>query len=313
LARILIVGPGAVGTVLAVRLSRAGHTVSVLPREGTPPGTLPIRFRIEGVNPAEAPVSSVVGAVAPASADGAILAVKGFDLPAAAMRVAPLGPIPILLVQNGLGVVDRAADGLRTAGASGAIKGLVPAVQSLPTTWLGPGVARQAGVGEFLLAATPSPGAGAGTEQWAEWLASAGIPVRRVPDFPREIWRKLLINAAMNPVTADHGVENGRLAEDPWRGQARTLLREARQVAAAEGFEFTEAESEGELFRVVRATASNRSSMLQDVERHRRTEIDTISGAILDLGEAYGLRLPATRRVVERIRQRSPSELSAPP
>ncbi|MCI4366467.1 MAG: 2-dehydropantoate 2-reductase [Thermoplasmata archaeon] len=308
MARILIVGPGAIGTVLAVRLAVAGHAVSVLPRPGTPPGTFPDRFRIEGIVPAEAPVTLLEGPVLPGSADAAVLAVKGFDLTTAAIRLAPLGSVPILLVQNGLGVAERAADGLRSAGVPGEAPSLVPAVQSVPTTRLGPGIARQAGVGEVLLAAASSPGASEGTDRWADWLTGAGIPVRRVADFPREVWRKLLINAAMNPVTADHGVENGRLAVDPWRGQARTLLREARQVAAAEGFEFTEAESERDLFRVIRATAANRSSMLQDVERHRRTEIDSISGAILALGEAWGLALPATRRIVDRIRRRSPPE-----
>jgi 2-dehydropantoate 2-reductase len=313
LARILIVGPGAIGTVLAVRLSVAGHAVSVLPRPGTPPGTFPARFRIEGFGPTEAPVTTLEGPVLADSADAAVLAVKGFDLTTAAIRLAPVAHVPILLVQNGLGMAERAADGFRSAGAPGGAESLVPAVQSLPTTRLGPGIARQAGVGEALLAAAPPRGASAGTDRWAEWLTGAGIPVRRVADFPREVWRKLLINAAMNPVTADHGVENGRLADDPWRGQARTLLREAREVAAAEGFVFTEEESERDLFRVIRATAANRSSMLQDVERHQRTEIDTISGAILDLGEAWGLRLPATRRIVERIRRRSTSEPASLP
>jgi len=303
--RILIVGPGAIGTLFAVRLARAGHEVAALPRAGTASGTYPAKFRVEGIDPAEAPVTIVEGVVPPGRFEGVLIAVKGFDLAPALGRLGGVGDAPILLVQNGLRVVERAAEGLRSAGAPGAVDHLVPAVQTLPTTRIAPGVSRQAGVGEVLLPTTPGPAARDATDRWAAWLAGAGLVVRRVPDFDREVWRKLLVNAAVNPVTADHGVENGRLARDPWRGQALTLLEEARAVAAAEGHAFSREEAERDLFRVVRATAANRSSMLQDVEHHRPTEIDSISGALLALGEARGIPMPATRRIVARIRGRS--------
>jgi 2-dehydropantoate 2-reductase len=311
--RLLLVGPGAIGTLFAVRLAQAGHAVSVLARPGTPAGSFPARFRIEGVGPAEASVRVLEGPVPPGRYEAAILAVKGFDLESASAALAPVGPVPVLLLQNGLGVVDAATRGLRAAGAPLIAAGLVPAIQSIPGTRVAPGVSRQAGEGEVRLAARPAPGAEAATDRWAEWLGAAGFQVRRVPEFEREVWRKLLVNAAINPVTADHNVENGRLAEDPWRGQAKTLLHEARAVAAAEGIEFGEVEAEGELFRVVRATAANRSSMLQDLDRHRPTEIESISGALLVLGAHHGLTLPATRRVVERIRRRSAPPPTTPP
>jgi 2-dehydropantoate 2-reductase len=309
--RIVVVGPGAIGTLLAVRLAVSGASVRLVPRPGTRPALPTAEFRIEGVDPAVARVEVADPGRPLEPADAAVLAVKGFDLPQAAVALSGLVGAPILLPQNGLGIEELAARGLRRAGSLGGAPPLVRAINTLPATLLGPGRVRQAGSGGMLLDGDPPEPLGKATALWGTVLETAGIAVKRVPEFDREIWRKLLVNAAINPVTADHGVENGRLAEDPWRGQALTLLEEARAVAALEGFEFTEADAERELFTVVRATASNRSSMLQDLDHHRSTEVDTISGAILERARRHGLTLPATQRIVDRIHRRTAASADA--
>ena len=304
--RLLIVGPGALGTVLCVRLAQAGHAVTVLGRPGTPAGAYPDRFRVEGTDPSEAAVTIHRAGEPIDGFDAVGIAVKSYDLERCVTALEGLDPVPTLLIQNGLGIERVAERGLRAAGIGGWAEQLVRTVVSLPATWVSPGVARQAGHGEFLL---PRPSGGArdrAVERWSGLLASAGLVVREPEDFDREIWRKLLVNAAINPVTADHGIPNGRLAEDPWRGQALALLHEARSVAALEGQSFDAAEAERDMFSVVRATASNRSSMLQDLDRGRRTEVEAILGELLRRGEARGLQLPQTRRAVDRLRRRAP-------
>ena len=179
---------------------------------------------------------------------------------------------------------------------------MVRAVNSYGATWLGPGRVRYAGAGEILLPA--SGGSGSPAERAASAFVSAGFEVRRVPEIRREVWRKLLVNAAVNPVTADHNVVNGALRKDPLRGQALRLLREAQGVARAEGFDFPDEEADAELWRVVRATAENRPSMLQDVDRGRPTEVEWIDGALLAIGARHGLDLPETRRALERVHRR---------
>lgn len=233
--------------------------------------------------------------------DGILVTVKTFDVTTALTSIAAAYPQipPVLLPQNGLGIEDRARDALEAAGRSRAP--LVRAIASIPATLLGPGRIRAAGAGEVLVAAHPAPAVEAATRWFAELLRSGGIPVREVEELRREEWRKLLVNAAINPVTADHGILNGRLAEDPWRSQALHLLREARDAAGLDGVVFDESEVERDLFRVVRGTADNRSSMLQDLERGRPTEIEAISGAVLRVAWKHGIDLPATRRAVDRI------------
>ena len=233
-----------------------------------------------------------------------ILTVKTFDIEAAGRELARrlTRPMPVLALQNGLGVERRLASTLSGEGWPGAERLVVRGVNTIPATFLGPGRVRLAGEGEVVLGLddrSDGPGAGFGP-----LLSGAGVRVRYVDAIAREVWRKVLVNASINPVTAEFGVENGRLAEDPWRGISVALLSEARAVAQSEGFAFTQEEAEADLFRVVRATAHNRSSMLQDLDRGRPTELDAISGALLEIGQRRGLDLPNTRRAVRRIRDR---------
>jgi 2-dehydropantoate 2-reductase len=309
--RIVVVGAGAIGTLFAARLAHGGHDVALLPRpsSGGTPGER--ELRVEGVGPLTARVRWAELHAAP---DVVLAAVKSYDLVDALRPLSALGPIPLLLIQNGLGIEALADAARKSASTSVAAPPVaVRAVNSVPATWISEGVVRQAGNGSLLFDARPPAPMGPATETWAELLQGAGFDVRRVSLFDREVWRKLLVNAAINPVTADHGVENGRLALEPWRGQALALLEEARTVAGLEGVLFSREEAERELFQVVRATASNRSSMLQDLDRGRPTEIGVISGELLQRAERHGVELPATRRALRQILRKGPLRAGSAP
>lgn len=304
--RVLVFGAGAVGGFLGARLASAGHDVVVIARPSMVAAIRSSGLRVVGRSElVTRPRAS--DSIPPGSGfDVVLLTVKGPALAEAGRAIARSLAEPLLLVawQNGLGVEVPLAAGLREGGWDHPLRWVVRAVNSYGLTLESPGVVRHAGDGEVLL---PDEGPGArvdGARLVAELLRSAQLNVRQVVSFERELWRKALVNAAINPVTADHGVLNGRLLDDPWRGQAVGLLREAQRAAALAGQEFSDAEAEQELWRVVRATAGNRSSMLQDVERGRRTEIDLISGYLLDVADRTGVDLPATRRAVDRIHRR---------
>lgn len=307
--RVLIVGAGAIGSLFGFLLVRAGRSVILVAR---PPADMALRnggLRVEGRIEGTAPVEAVPEVPSEAPVDVVLLAVKARDVRSAARSVARAlsKPRPVVALQNGLGIESEVTLGLSDGGWPDPGSWVVRAVNSYGATWLGPGHVRYAGAGELLVPAGPGP-----ADRAVELFASAGLEVRRVPDLGREVWKKLLVNASINPVTADHRVPNGALRDDPLRGQALRLLREAQQVARAEGYDFPDAEADAELWRVVRATSENRSSMLQDVERGRPTEIDWISGAILAAGRRHGLDLPETRRALERVHRRESMGPSQP-
>jgi 2-dehydropantoate 2-reductase len=312
--RVIVVGAGAVGSLFGARLAAAGHDVLLV---GRPAHAAAIRtdgLKLEGRPESTYRVGAVERLPSHAEADAILLTVKSYDIGTAARAIgeAVRPPVPVLALQNGLGVESLVRDSLRAGGWPDAASYVVRGINSVPATLVGPGVVRPTGEGEVLLGTSEGGGQPRHVAMFARLLASAGIPTRPAEDVGKEEWRKVLINAAINPVTADHGIPNGQLARDPWRGQALELLTEAMAVSEAEGVELSRAEVERDLWKVARRTAENRSSMLQDLDRGRRTEIDAISGAVLDAGERRGLSLPATRRIVERIRRRSNRSLAAP-
>jgi len=307
--KILVLGAGAVGSLLGARLLGAGNSVQLV---GRPEHVAAIRahgLRIEGTDPGTYHPDAFPVLDPVTAPDAIVVTVKTFSLRAVAGELGARfpRPVPILLPQNGLNVETEVDGPLRSASGADPAPWLVRAVNSIPVTLVGPGVVRQAGVGEILLrdpaVAHPSS---ASTALFRDALSRAGIPVRLVADLEREVWRKALVNAAINPVTALHGVPNGRLSDAPYRDEALALLREAQRAAAVAGYLFSDAEVESDLARVIRATAANRSSMLQDRDRGRSTEIDAISGSLLRTATARGIDLPATRAVVERLRRDPP-------
>jgi 2-dehydropantoate 2-reductase len=300
--RVVVFGAGAIGSLFGARLAQAGHNVLLVARPDHARAIRSSGLLVEGVRPATVQLEAKEMWPTTWGADAVLVGLKTYDLVAGGREIAAAAPHPrpLLAPQNGLGVESALAKGLVPGGWKAVESVLVRSVHSVPATLVGPGHIRQAGEGEVLLP-IELPRAPAALDTWSALLESTGFRVRRVPDFERQVWKKAILNAAINPITADHNILNGQLLRDPWRGQALQLLRDAGSVAAAEGFSFTEEELETALWQVVRATAVNRSSMLQDIDRGRPTEIDAISGRILELGRAHRLHLPATQRAVDRI------------
>jgi 2-dehydropantoate 2-reductase len=304
--RIVVFGAGAIGSLLGATFAWAGHTVLLV---GRPDHVAAVRshgLRVTGRIVETAHLRAETAVPSDFDAEAALLTAKTFDLASAAGLLALEVPsaVPTLLPQNGLGVEETVRAALLAGGWPHPERSVVRAVNSLPATLLGPGEVRAAGVGEIVLGTAHVPSAPA-TRLFAKLLKEAGIATRTVPDLERELWRKALLNAAINPVTALHGVPNGRLLEEPYRTEAEALLLEALATARAFGYDFPEEEVRADLDRVVRATADNRSSMLQDLDRRRPTEVQAISGEILRRGQSKDLDLPATRKAIEAIRSRS--------
>ena len=301
--KILVLGAGAIGSLLGALLQEGGLSVRLV---GRPQHVEAIRkggLRVSGPRPRVVLLEASDTIPAGDEADAILVTTKTTGLVGAATELGrTLSPRPVLFLQNGLGIASAARAALESGGWSNPAAYVVRGVNSIPATWVGPGEVRETGVGEILLPVPSEAGPAAGAARlFRMLLEGARIPVEAVPEFEREVWRKALVNAAINPVTAVHGVVNGELLRDPRRTEALELLGEALAVARAAGFGFTSEEITRDFERIVRATASNRSSMLQDVDRRRPTEIDAISGEILREAERHGLELPATRAIVSKI------------
>ncbi|QTH46110.1 2-dehydropantoate 2-reductase [Cohnella sp. LGH] len=127
-------------------------------------------------------------------------------------------------------------------------------------------------------------------------LTEGGFSVFLSKQLNNEMMRKLLINAVINPLTAILRIPNGEIANSPDRLElARALFRETHDVLGAYGLEGEAADLWNAILRVGEATAGNRSSMLQDVEAGRETEVEAINGMIVRMAIGKGLDAPWNR------------------
>lgn len=285
---LLITGTGALASLFGARLAAAGVEVTML---GSWPEGL-AALRAHGVRLVEADGAQrawpVRIAADPAECRGipyALVLVKAWQTERAAQQLAACLPAVglALTLQNGWGNrealeqalgPDRVALGTTTLGA----------------TLLAPGVVRAGGQGPVTLGSHPR------VQPLANLLRAAGFDVRLANDVAGLAWGKLVINAAINPLTALLRAPNGQLLERP---EARALMGLAASEAAAAGlaqglhlpFDDPVAAAED----VARRTAVNHSSMYQDVQRGRPTEIDAICGAVVQAGERVGVATPVNR------------------
>ena len=128
----------------------------------------------------------------------------------------------------------------------------------------------------------------------AEACTRAGMPSKAVADARPGQWRKVIFNAATNPMGALTGLTHGRLCERPdLRAVVTGLVDEGKAVAAAQGIEL-DADPEELIDHAARPDVAygHKASMLQDVEAHRMTEVDYLNGGIARFGRELGVPTP---------------------
>jgi 2-dehydropantoate 2-reductase len=283
--RVAIIGTGALGCVFAARL--AVHVdVCVL---GTwPEGVAAIRAEgIHVVEPdgrlwsAQVPVYTDPSQVS--DVDVALVLVKSYQtLRAAEWAGEVLAPDGLAVtLQNGL---DNYPALIEAVGEARAGVG----VTYNGATMLSPGEVRHVAHNVTYLGATP-----ANRERiaaLAELLDRAGLEAQMGEDVEARQWGKAVANAAINPLSALWRVTNWALLQaNDRRWLLSQLAQEAANVALAKNIDLPFTDPVAHVESVCRTTAANRSSMLQDVERGRPTEIDSINGIIVAEGKALGV------------------------
>jgi 2-dehydropantoate 2-reductase len=150
----------------------------------------------------------------------------------------------------------------------------------------------------------PSPAPAGEIERLADACTRAGMPTEAVGDARGPQWRKVIFNAATNPVGALTGLTHGRVCEDAaLRRLVTGLVDEGKAVAAAQGIEL-DADPEELIDHAARPDVAydHKASMLQDVEARRQTEIDYLNGGIVRFGREHGVSTPLNEAVAALIR-----------
>jgi 2-dehydropantoate 2-reductase len=140
----------------------------------------------------------------------------------------------------------------------------------------------------------PSPARMDAIERLADACSRAGMPTAAVADARGPQWRKLIFNAATNPIGALTGLTHGRVCEDPaLRALVTALVDEGKAVAAAQGIELDEDPEELIDYAARPEVAyDHKASMLQDVEARRETEIEFLNGGVVRFGRVHSVPTP---------------------
>jgi 2-dehydropantoate 2-reductase len=298
-----ILGAGAIGSLWATHLSRNGYPVTLLLRnEASMRAFTPNRELTLQTGSAQEHWPTGAEQIDAVPKDSAVTQVlvttKSYDcLDALESLSGRLNDeAVIVLLQNGMGAQQAVAErsprarvyaGSTTDGAY--LKKRFHVVHAgHGKTWFGPLTesARRTG------------------SQPLEALLSTQLTAKYDPLIEIRLWQKLAINAAINGLTAYYGCRNGALArQSDYRAKMKQLCEETEQLTRALGLELFQHPLIDEAIKVAEATATNYSSMLQDVRQGRKTEMSYINGYICTQAATLGIDVPTHRWLVEAIDQ----------
>jgi 2-dehydropantoate 2-reductase len=289
-----ILGAGSIGKLLACKLQRAGLAACLLHRRGKTPAVGPIEL-VDGNTSIPVPLRQLeLGQLGDPEISRLLITTKASQaLPAFVdVRDSLRADAAVVLLHNGMGTYEQLCKywnpqqvfaGTTTEAAWQDENGrLIYAGHG--KTWLG-----QAG-----RAAPPT---------WFTAWADADPDVSWSTDIALNLWRKLLINCAINPLTAIHRCRNGELLDNSeWRQQSEKVCAELAAVSRARGQADLAETIRDQAFAVMRATAANQSSMLRDVLHGRTTEIDYITGYLCSEAARLGVPCPANQQLLNQVR-----------
>lgn len=194
----------------------------------------------------------------------------------------------ILTLQNGLGNVDAI---LNSAGESKVIAGTT----SHGATMLEKGHIRHAGIGKTVIGELDGI-TSKGLEKVLQVLKDANIDTEISENIQGVIWDKLLVNIGINAITGICNVKNGEIASNSKLNEIMELaVLEAYEIAKTKGISLNFSDPVKHTMEVSTATTENKSSMLQDVQNSRKTEIEMINGAIVSEGIKYNINTPVNK------------------
>lgn len=289
-----VLGAGSLGMLWAARLAASGLPTTLILRNQN---SLQDYLQTGAINITHQQQSTRVALSAQTAATDEpvrrlILACKAYDAETAIASIAHrlVDGADVLLLQNGLG-------------SQAAVAAQIPRARCILLSSTegafrdGSFSVNFAGQGHNWLGDPNDPA----SPDWLDELQQAGIPCQWTPAINQRLWRKLAVNCAINPLCVLHDCLNGGLLEH--LAEVRSLCAELATLLEHCAGNSSGAGLSGEVESIIRATASNRCSMLQDVQRGQRTEIRYLLGHACTQARLSGVPVPQLDDLQQRLRQ----------
>jgi len=294
--RVLVFGMGAIGSVFAARLSKRHEVVGIcrgehyeeikrngLKLRGGTEGRFSIRV-YRGLKELDEKTFDLV-----------LIATKSYDLKKALKAIKDVTFSYLMTVQNGLGLIDILEE---VIGRSRVIYGITYNAAVL----VRPGVVNHVFLGETVIKSLVDDPF---DEYLVKELRSVGLPARKSDNILKDIWLKGTVNCVINPLTAILREKNGIIREkwDLLSDVVSGVVTECLEAAKIDGVDLGSPQELLDLIKDVSLrTSENRSSMLQDILKGRRTEIEFLNCYVASRLESIGKKAPYNRALCALIR-----------
>jgi len=298
--KIVVFGAGAIGSLFGALLAehhsviivgRPSH-ISCIKKKGlTIKGKTHLTINVDAVESAQQITTPV---------DLILLTVKSYDTIQAVTQVRPLLQKSTMIVslQNGLDNIEKIAQQIEKTH-------ILAGVTTHGALFSGPGVITHTGLGTTVLGELD----GRQTSRLVHLVNlfnRSGIQTQMSTTIIKEIWKKAVINSSINPLTAFLECKNGYLLENPILEKVvEAICRESSFIASSNGIILSFSEMIQVTKTIIRDTAQNSSSMLQSLQQGKKTEIDSINGALIRRGVAHRLQTPLNSILYDLISQQS--------
>lgn len=283
--KVAVMGAGAVGCYYGAMLARAGHEVVLIGRPSHVEAVRANGLRLETKTFDEyVRLGASTEASAVQGADLVLFCVKSTDSESAAAQIKPhLSPDALVLtLQNGVDNDERVRSVLPS-------NDVAAAVVYVATEMAGPGHVKHHGRGELVIAPSRT------SEQVAQHLAAAGVPMQISDNVRGSLWAKLILNCAYNALSAVSQLPYGELVKGVGVADViRDVVAECMAVAKAEGVVIP-GDTDAAVRGIALSMPSQYSSTAQDLARGKLSEIDHLNGLVVRRGEALGVPTPANR------------------
>jgi 2-dehydropantoate 2-reductase len=305
--KVCIYGAGAIGLLVGARLAATGqHQVSAVARGATLAALNEHGLRVDGFAGAiSGPVTASADPGALGVQDVVVIAVKAPALAEVARRIAPLLGPQTLIVPAMNGVPWWFCQGLQGPAAGLALKSVDPdssIAAHLPIAQVigcvvhaaafvsEPGLARNQ-MGRGLVIGEPLGGVSERVLALKTAFEEAGFETTASDLIQRDVWYKLWGNMTTNPISAITGATTDRVIGDALvRKLTADAMRESGRIGERLGFAITQTPEERHA--ITRKLGAFKTSMLQDVEAGRAIELDSLVGAVRELGQHVGVETP---------------------
>ena len=301
--RVAVVGAGAVGGYFGGMLARAGAHVTfigrpthvdVWKRDGLCLDSIDFQERIT--------VEASTDIAASSDAELVLFSVKSPDSEETARQLAPhIGSDALIVsLQNGVDNVER----IRTTTTLDPVAAVVYVASSMPA----PGRVKHAGRGDLVIGDFPGrtgPPRDAALARVSNWFETASVPCRVSPQIDVDLWTKLIVNVALNAISAVIQVPYGEIVATPEsRETVGRLVSECVAVARADGVSMPDVDFVEMVLRFAEDNGHVYSSTARDLARGTRTEIDALNGFVVRRGASRGVATPVNQSLVALVKLR---------